>query len=157
MRSTYKTLALMTAVTLIAGCQSMPGTSPNYVVDSAAIVKAADWDKMQTVTVTMEEHNYAPSTLTLKAGQAYKIELRNLGDHHHYFTAPEFFRSVAWRKLMVNNNAEIKVDYVVATEVLKKRGQLDLYVVPVKKGTYTAYCTIEDHRPKGMEGRIIVE
>ena len=157
MRSTYKTLALMSAVTVIAGCQSMPGASPNYVVDSAAIVKAADWDKMQTVTLTMEEHSYAPSTLTLKAGQAYKIELRNVGDHHHYFTAPEFFRSVAWRKLMVNNNAEIKVDYVVATEVLKKRGQLDLYLVPVKTGTYTAYCTIEDHRPKGMEGRIIVE
>jgi uncharacterized cupredoxin-like copper-binding protein len=64
---------------------------------------------------------------------------------------------VAWRKLMVNKNAEIKVDYVTATEVLKKNGQLDLYLVPVNKGSYTVYCTIDDHRDKGMEGRIVVE
>jgi plastocyanin len=29
--------------------------------------------------------------------------------------------------------------------------------VPVKKGAYTVYCTIDDHREKGMEGKIIVE
>ena len=157
MRSTFKTLTLIAAATLIAGCQSMPGAAPGYIADSAAIVKAADWNKMETITLTMEEHSYTPSTLALKAGQAYKIQLRNVGEHHHYFTAPEFFRSVAWRKLMVNKNAEIKVDYVTATEVLKQRGQLDLYIVPVNKGTYTVYCTIDDHRDKGMEGSVVVE
>jgi plastocyanin len=29
--------------------------------------------------------------------------------------------------------------------------------VPVTKGSYTAFCTIDDHRPKGMEGAIVVE
>ena len=157
MPNALPTLVLLGAAALIAGCQSLPAAAPGHIADGAAIVKAADWDQMQTVSVTMEEHSYTPTTLTLKAGVPYKIQLRNVGDHDHYFTAPEFFRSVAWRKLMVNKNAEIKVDYITATEVLKKSGQLDLYVVPVKKGTYTAFCTIDDHRPKGMEGVIVVE
>ena len=148
---------LIACAALTAGCQTLPGAAGDFVSDGAAIVKAANWDKMQTVTVTMEEHSYAPMQLKLKAGQPYKIELKNIGDKDHYYTAPDFFKSVAWRKLMVNKNAEIKVDYVVATEVLKKTGQLDLYVVPVKKGSYTVYCTIDDHREKGMEGKIVVE
>ena len=150
-------LALIAAAALMAGCQSIPSAGGGYIANGADLVKAADWNKMQTVTITMDEHSYEPQVLKLKAGQPYKIELKNTGEKDHYYTAPEFFRSVAWRKLMVNKNAEIKVDYVTATEVLKKGGQLDLYVIPVKKGSYTVYCTIEDHREKGMDGRVVVE
>jgi uncharacterized cupredoxin-like copper-binding protein len=147
-------LIALAAATLLS---SQAALAQDWITDGAAIVKAADWNKMQTVTVTMEEHHYTPTEMKLKAGQPYKIELKNIGEKDHYYTAPEFFKSVAWRKLMVNKNAEIKVDYVTATEVLKKGGQLDLYIVPVKKGSYTVYCTIDDHREKGMEGKIIVE
>lgn len=141
----------------LAGCGTLGGAGPDYIADGPDIVKAADWSQMKTVTVTMDEHSYGPDTLRLTAGQPYKIQLRNVGEKDHYYTAPEFFRSVAWRKLMVDRNAEIKVDYVTALEVLKKRGQLDLYVVPVRKGSYTVYCTIDDHRVSGMDGRIVVE
>lgn len=152
------------ALVVLSGCENMAaiharhhGQPASHVANGADIVKAADWGKMQTVTVTMDEHSYAPSPLKLKAGQPYKIELKNAGEKDHYYTAPEFFKAVAWRKLMVNKQAEIKVDYVTATEVLKNGGQLDLYVVPVKKGTYEVYCTIEDHRDKGMDGKIVIE
>ena len=156
----FKTSPALTVVAmaaLLAGCRSPPGAPPGYITDGPAIVKAADWDTVQTVTVTMEEHSYEPQQLQLKAGQPYKIVLKNIGEKDHYYTAPDFFRSVAWRKLMVNKQAEIKVDYVTATEVLKKTGQLDLYIVPVTKGSYTVYCTLDDHREKGMEGMIVVE
>jgi hypothetical protein len=42
---------------------------------------------------------------------------------------------------MVNDQAEIKVDYVNAVEVLKKGGQLDLYLAPVTRGTFEVLCT----------------
>lgn len=163
------TLSLFVCAAALAACQTVPvphnhapapvavPADAGFVADGAAIVKAADWGAMKTVTVTMDEHSYTPQVMRLEAGQPYKIELKNLGDKDHYYTAPEFFRSVAWRKLMVNRNAEIKVDYVVATEVLKKTGQLDLYLVPVKKGTFPVYCTLDDHRDKGMDAQIIVE
>jgi uncharacterized cupredoxin-like copper-binding protein len=58
---------------------------------------------------------------------------------------------------MVNQQAEIKAPYFSALEILKKGGQIDLYFVPVNKGNYAVYCTIDDHREKGMEGAITVE
>lgn len=128
----------------------------DFIKNGSDYVKAADWKNMKTVAVTLFEHDYEPKELRLKANQPYKIELINTGENDHYYTAPEFFKSVAWRKLMVKQNAEIKVDYVNGLEVLKK-GQLDLFIVPVNKGVYTVYCTIDDHRQKGMEGKIIVE
>ena len=129
----------------------------DYITDAAAIVKAADWDGAETLTVNLLEHEFQPKTLKLKAGQPYKIELKNLGQQHHYFVAPVFFRSVAWRKLMVKEQAEIKVDYVNAVEVLKQGGQLDLYLVPVSTGVFEVTCTVPGHREMGMKGQIIVE
>ena len=145
------------AKTVEAAKAAEPAKPAGFIQDGAALVKAADWNKMETVTVELGEYHFHPMDLKLKAGQPYKIELKNVGEKHHYYTAPEFFKNVAWRKLMVNGQAEIKVDYVNALEVLKKPGQLDIYIIPVNKGTYTVYCTIDDHREKGMEGTIIVE
>lgn len=81
--------------------------------------------------------------------------MKNVGEKDHYYTELEFFKSVAWRKTMVNKQAEIKAPYFAAVEVYKY-GQLDLYFVPVKTGSFKVYCTIDDHREKGMEGRITV-
>lgn len=129
----------------------------DYITDADAIVKAANWDAMETVTVVFQENHYTPDTLRFKAGTPYKLELKNKADKHHYFTAPEFFKSIATRKAMVNGQAEIKAPYFKAVEVLKEGGQLDLYFIPVKKGNFDVYCTIDDHREKGMEGQIVVE
>lgn len=138
-------------------CFASSALAADYITNGAELVKAADWKQMQTVSVQLGEHHFEPANLTLKAGQPYKIEIRNAGEKDHYYTAPGFFKAVAWRKLMVNKQAEIKVDYVNAVEVLKAGGQLDLYVIPVTKGSYEVICTIEDHRDKGMEGKITIE
>lgn len=129
----------------------------DYVEDGAEIVKAVNWNKVEAVKVSLGEHYFEPADLHLKAGKAYKLELRNVGNRDHYYTAPEFFRAVAWRKLMVNKLAEIKVDYVNAVEVLRNGGELDLYMVPVKLGKYEVICTTDDHREKGMVGSVTIE
>jgi len=149
MRTLAAVLALM-LTPVVALAQATP------VPNAAELVKAADWKAMETITVVMGEHHYTPQDLTLKAGRPYKIELKNEGDKDHYYTAPEFFQNVAWRKVMVNKQAEIKAPYFSAVEILKK-GQLDLYLIPVNKGSYVVYCTIDDHRQQGMEGRITIE
>ncbi len=52
---------------------------------------------------------------------------------------------------------KIKVPYLNALEMMAEGGQLDLYFVPVKKGTFSVYCTIDDHRTEGMEGSITIK
>ena len=127
------------------------------VTEGPALVKSADWKAMQVVTVVAEEHSYTPSELRFKAGQPYKLVLRNTGEKDHYFTAPEFFKAIATRKVQVEGKAEVKAPYLAALEVMHGNNQLELFFVPVVKGTYPIYCTIEDHRDKGMDGVIVIE
>lgn len=118
------------------------------------MVKNADWQAMKTLTVNIDEFSY-DANLTLQAGQTYKLELKNVGEKKHYFTAPEFFKNIATRKAQVNGQAEIKADYFTAFEILPG-GQLDLYFVAHNKGEYPVYCTIDNHREEGMEDLIAV-
>jgi uncharacterized cupredoxin-like copper-binding protein len=150
-----KIIALLAA--LLATFPVASIAQDDYVRNSKEYVDKANWNKAETITITMSEHDYSPRDVVFKAGQAYKVELKNEGEKDHYFTAPEFFRSVAWRKVMVNKQAEIKAPYFTAVEVLKKGGQLDLYFVAVKSGKYLVYCTIDDHRENGMETFLSIE
>ena len=126
----------------------------DYVTNADQIVKEADWEKMVTVTVELEEHTYTPEKLEFKPGQTYKLELVNKGDEKHYFTAPEFYKGIALRKVQTRDG-EIKAPYLNAIEVLVG-GQVDVYFVPVTSGDFPVFCTIEDHRDKGMDGTISI-
>ncbi len=148
-----KTLTAVAAAVALAG--SSLTLAADYVTNYKEIVDQADWKAMETVTVNIDEFSY-DANLTFKAGQAYKLELKNIGEKKHYFTAPEFFKNIATRKAQVNDQAEIKADYFTALEVMAG-GQLDLYFVAHNKGDYDVYCTIDDHRDEGMEATISVK
>jgi uncharacterized cupredoxin-like copper-binding protein len=125
------------------------------IANAADIVKAADWKQMKTVEVVLSEHDYAPEVITLKANQPYKVVIRNTGEKPHYWTAPDFFKSVATRKAQTKE-AEFKAPYFSAIEV-NNGGTAEFFFVPVTKGSFDVYCTLDDHREKGMEGKIVVE
>jgi uncharacterized cupredoxin-like copper-binding protein len=134
---------------------ALPAAAADYITNAADIVKAADWKTVQTVTVELKETDYTPDGLTFKANQPYKLVLKNVGQKPHYFTAPEFYKSIATRKAETAE-AEFKAPYYSAIEV-NPGGTAYLFFVPVKTGTFDVYCTIEDHRDKGMDGKIVVE
>lgn len=162
MRQSILTLVMAGGVPLLAGCASLatPGAgAADYVVDSAAIVKAANWEQMQTLTIELSEHEFDLKDIKLKANQPYRLVVKNTGTLDHYYTAAEFFKSVAWRKAMTPrpHGGEIKAPYFNAVEVFKKGGVVELYLVPVKKGSFPVICTIDDHKEKGMFGTITVE
>ena len=144
---------------LLGALLALVGTvhaAESYITNASEIVKAADWNTMKTVTVDIGESEYTPDALEFKVGQPYKLVLKNDSDKKHYFTAPEFFRFIATRKVQANGMGEIKVPYLLALEILPNGGQLDLYFVPVTKSKVAVYCTIDKHRDEGMEGTIII-
>lgn len=151
-----KKLALAALLTLnFAAPVLAQEVPPNH----ADIVKAADWNKMETVTMELSEHEFNPRNLTLKANQPYRLVIRNSGEKDHYYTAAEFFKSVAWRKVQTPrpHGGEIKAPYFTAVEAYKKGGSVELFFVPVKKGNFEVICTVEDHKDLGMTGAITVE
>ncbi|MEO5332535.1 MAG: cupredoxin domain-containing protein [Magnetococcus sp. YQC-5] len=128
----------------------------DYVVNSEEINKAADWKNIEKITVTMDEFSYKPNHLVFKTGKAYQLILKNEGEKKHYFTAPDFYKAIALRKIQSNKDGEIKAPYLKAVELMVN-GQLDIYFVPVKKGKYPVFCTIDDHQKQGMEGHLVIE
>lgn len=128
----------------------------DYVKDAPQRVKAADWSTMETVSVYQNEFVFSPNELIFRIGRPYKLEIINKGTTKHYFTAEEFFKAIATRKVQSNTDGEIKAPYFTALEVFPGHS-LDLYFIPVKNGSYDLKCTIEGHAQKGMVGRIIIK
>ena len=132
------------------------GCCRKYVCDADKRVKAADWSKMETISVGLAEYAFSPSELAFTAGTPYKLQIKNKGTMKHYFVSEKFFRAIATRKLQSNADGEIKAPYFTAIEVFPGRS-LDLYFIPVIKGSYQLLCTIEGHAEKGMVGQIKIE
>lgn len=158
MRSASRALAL--AAVILSGCVT-PGAD-RAAADPmqerrVAALAGADWNTMHSLAVEMHDHGYRPRELRLKAGQPYKLTLVNNGAVSHYFTAPEFFASVAARKAEVPRQAEVKAAVFTSFEVHGRGGAVDFYFVPLEKGTFRAHCHIKDHLPLGIEGILIVE
>ena len=140
---------------MLPGLGLQAGAAVDYIANAGEIVKATDWKQMKTVTVDFDEYSYEPDELVFEVGQPYKLVLKNRGEKKHYFTAEEFYKAIATRKVQSNRDGEIKAPYFTAIELMVG-GQLDLYFVPVKRGEYPVFCTIKDHREEGMEGKLII-
>ena len=152
MRSKIYQLVLMALMLVIPSRVD----AQNYIIDAKERVQSADWSQMEIVTVKLTEFAYSPETLVFKEGIPYKLEIKNEGTTKHYFTAEEFFKAIATRKIQSNADGEIKAPYFTAIEVFPGRS-LDLYFVAVKKGNYDLLCTIKGHADNGMVGQIRIE
>jgi uncharacterized cupredoxin-like copper-binding protein len=129
------------------------------------------WDKeLETVVITLEEFSFTPNQIRLKKEKPYKLVLQNVGEAAHYFTAEDFFKTSATRKVQVVLNksgvkpfAEIKAPYFTAIEVYAVaqndglQTQTELFLIPMEEGTFKVVCTIPGHEAHGMIGEIIVE
>lgn len=147
-------IAAAAATMTLSGCGHHHHAT--YVRDSADRVKAADWSKMETATVTMTDFVFTPANIVFRQGVPYKLVIENKGTQKHYFTAEGFFRAIATRKLQSNSDGEVKAPYFSAIEVYPGR-TLDLYFIPVAKGSYHLVCTVEGHAEMGMKGEIRIE
>ena len=147
---------------MLTGCQL--GSSASLGPDSVqlqqardAVLASTDWSGKTDVTIEMLDYGYRPREVRLKLGQPYRITLVNHGSVNHYFTAPEFLSSVATRKVEVRNQVEVKAPVFTSFELQGRGGSLDIYLVPMTKGSYRAHCHMKDHLSLGIEGTLIVE
>lgn len=122
----------------------------------------AVWTNAQEPVVRMVENAdgslaFDPKTLNLTLNAGYKLHLVNPAgsDSKHYFTAPEFYKTVVTRKAE-DSQAEIKAPYFKAVEILIG-GEAELFIVPTQAGTYESTCTVSGHHDAGMHGQIVVK
>ena len=151
-----RTLAAI-GVLALAACQAGPEVRQPQQAERDAALAAADWSRMTDLSIEMLDYGYRPREIKLEAGRPYRLRLSNSGSVSHYFSAPEFFASVASRKAEVPHQAEVKAAVFTSFEVHPRGGSVDFYFVPLVRGTYRAHCHIKDHLPLNIEGFLVVE
>jgi uncharacterized cupredoxin-like copper-binding protein len=143
-------MALVFLVATMAGASVDAEPSQEY----GKALAAADWSRMETVTVTLSEYAFSPTPLLFREGVPTKLVIKNAGKEHHYFVSEEFFRNVATRKVQ-SSDGEVKAPFFAAVEVYAGK-TMEWFLVPMKKGTFDVLCTVKGHAEHGMKGTIEV-
>lgn len=118
---------------------------------AAAVLLSTGAYAQTAITVSMTNYAFTPSTLTLKAGETYRIHFSNDAGKGHDFTAREFFQSstiVTADKSKLEDGEEVELD----------GGQsADITLTPNHPGTYPVRCAHFMHSMLGMTGKIVVQ
>ncbi|HEX4533564.1 MAG TPA: cupredoxin domain-containing protein [Rhizomicrobium sp.] len=113
-------------------------------------IGAAQAQTAQQMNISLTSYAFAPDTLTLKTGTAYRLHLTNDASKGHNFSAPAFFGAAT---IASQDQAKVKDGAVEVDE-----GQsVDVTVTPIKPGTYPLTCTHFLHETFGMKGQIVVQ
>jgi uncharacterized cupredoxin-like copper-binding protein len=143
-------MALVFLVATMAGASVSAEPPQEY----GKALAAADWSRMETVTVTLSDYAFSPTPLLFREGVPTKLVIKNAGKEHHYFVSEEFFRNVATRKVQ-SSDGEVKAPFFAAVEVYAGK-TMEWFLVPMKKGTFDLLCTVKGHAEHGMKGTIEV-
>jgi len=127
----------------------MKTLAASFVIVTALLVGGAS--AQTAITVSMTNYAFTPSTLTLKAGETYRIHFSNDASKGHDFTAREFFQSATIApgdKAKLEDGEEVELDGGQST---------DITLTPNRAGTYPVTCTHFMHSMLGMTGKIVVQ
>lgn len=135
---------------------------PGYASDDAMpegikqhpAVLAADWEKTETIVIELGDHIYEPDELKLKVGKPYKLVLRNIGEVAHDMVGGSFFDEHVIALRMVNSRVgRVMADHINSV-FIRTNNEAELWLVPIKAGEFTFFCSLPGHRDGGMEGTI---
>ncbi|MEK7509080.1 MAG: cupredoxin domain-containing protein [Patescibacteria group bacterium] len=86
-------------------------------------------------TISGQPFSFAPNTMTVKKGDTVKITFKNVSGTH-----------------------DLRVDgYNVGTKVIQAGQEETITFVADKAGTFEYYCSVGEHRQKGMKGTLTVQ
>ena len=134
---------LFTSVIVSCGEPSRDEAHEEVVQDERAendvVVGIGPEPTEQEIEIVASGMDYQPNEIQVQAGQDLSVALLNQGNEEHNI---EFELPSGEQKLPQNVQAG-------QSEIIE-------FEAPQKAGTYTFYCPVDDHREKGMEGKLIV-
>ncbi|MCB1907086.1 MAG: cupredoxin domain-containing protein [Rhodocyclaceae bacterium] len=120
----------------------------------ATIMDQIDWNQAEVVELKLEDHSYTPADLELERNKPYIIRLKNVGNVSHNMVGGSFFSGVAIK--MAQNSAGRVVTPVLSSVYIKHGQEMEMWLVPIRAGRYSFFCSIDDHRELGMEGEVTI-
>lgn len=120
-------------------------------------VTAADWSSVKEIVLELGDHRYDPNEITLRRGQPYRLILKNVGNTSHDMVGGSFFDDEVIALRMVNSKSGRVTAREVNSIYVRSGHETELWLVPLKAGEFTFYCSLPQHRDSGMEGTITVK
>lgn len=125
----YLSVFVLLIIVVSGGWFYLKPKAPQAQVSQAALANT------QVISVSGNQYRFSPDTITVKKGQAIRIALTSV-DMPHNFAVDEF-----------------NVKGVIVSP--GQTGNTDF--TATKTGTFEFYCSVGNHRQKGMVGKLIVE
>lgn len=107
------------------------------VIVLGAVVGAGCMPGAPTISVSASEFKFEPATVTVKAGQAVQLSLKNAGLVAHDWTVEVEGQNIHVHGLVNQTAAKT--------------------FTPQKPGTYKVICSEPGHEQAGMVGQLVVE
>lgn len=112
------------------------------------------WDTAKEITVNLDDDSYEPGEIVLKRGMPYRVHLKNIGEKSHDMVGGSFFEEEAIALKMVST----KVGRVTADRInsvyIRPKNEAEVWLVALKVGEFSFFCSIPGHRDAGMEGLV---
>jgi uncharacterized cupredoxin-like copper-binding protein len=115
---------------------------------------SVDWSNPTVVELDLDDHTFSPSEITLPLNKPAILRLKNIGKVKHDMVGGSFFQAVLIKTIMTGSG-RINTPYVKAI-VVSARQETEIWLLPVKVGEFSFYCSIEGHRDDGMEGKVTI-
>jgi nitrosocyanin len=93
-------------------------------------------EQSEAVTISGSEFKYEPATLSAKVGESVTVTYTNTGKYPHNFVIDELG---------------------VKSQTIKAGETATFTFTPSKAGTFSFYCSLPNHREKGMVGTLSVQ
>ena len=136
-------LLLLTALAAACGGDSDAGgppPTPAAPLDGELTVSAFEW-------------GFAPESIALRRGERVRIVFQNDGEILHNFKIEE----PAADEIESRSTGPFSADDGELFVGAEAGEEGELSFVPQESGAFVFYCTIGDHRQRGMEGELTIE
>lgn len=136
---------------------------PSYAADDETqkialhpAVIDADWSKVTEVVVELDDNSYEPHNLRFSVGKPYKMLLKNIGGAAHDMVGGSLFNEQVMALRMINTRVGRVTAENISSVYIRPKQEAEVWFVPLKKGTYSFFCSIPGHREAGMEGGVAI-
>lgn len=123
------------AVLGLAGCGgAAPLSGWSCDTETAASVKAEDWDKADVAAIRIRQGNFAPMIVHADKGKPTILRIVNGDDGFHTFRAPEFFDNISIAKVTRGTDQAGPGCHSLMTIPANKT--VEIHFVPLRDGRY---------------------
>ena len=124
-------------------------------IESHDILSVVDWELATRVEILFDDDFYEPSELALEAGQAYILEVKNIGEKQHDISGEQFFLNMVVKQV---RHRDLTVSaYHIESIHIRAGEEMEIWLVPQNAGEFPFICTLPGHMHDGMEGLLTVK